>query len=160
MKLIKKEVIILVGNIGSGKSTYSKKYQKRGYVIVSRDQLRYSIGGGKYIFNESYEPIIWRIELSLFRYFVDFGANIVVDEVNVNKIMRYRYISYAKRNGYRVVFIVMPRISMKKSVNRRMRNPHGTPNRGCWREVWEKLDGLYEKPSKKEGVDKIIWIKK
>ena len=62
-----KNLIILVGNIGSGKSTYAKKYQKKGYIVIARDQLRYAIGGGEYIFNTKYEPLIWKTEYYLFK---------------------------------------------------------------------------------------------
>jgi len=37
----KKELIILVGNIGTGKTTESKKLAKKGYIIISRDAFRY-----------------------------------------------------------------------------------------------------------------------
>ena len=47
------KIIVLVGNIGSGKTTWIKKFLKKTkgkYVVVSRDAIRYMMGGGKYIF--------------------------------------------------------------------------------------------------------------
>lgn len=150
-----KNLIILVGNIGSGKSTYAKKYQKAGYIVIARDQLRYAIGGGNYVFNKFYEPIIWRTELYLYKKFINTHVNVIVDEVGLTKEMRKRYIPYAKRNGYKITVIEMPRFCMGESVNRRMMSPHGQPDAKLWNQVWTKFEGMYEEPSLKEGFDKI-----
>ena len=153
---MKKELIILIGNIGAGKSTLAKKYQKENYIVIARDQLRYAIGGGIYIFNYNYEPIIWKTEQYLFRKFVKLGVNIVIDEVGLTKAMRKRYILYAKRYNYKIIAIEFPRLSMKKSVNRRMNNPHGQDDRKLWESVWHKFNKIYESPKKSEGITKII----
>lgn len=156
----KRELILLVGNIGTGKTTYAKKYQKRGYVVIARDGLRYTIGGGNYIFNTFYEPVIWRTELDMFKRFASLGVNIIVDEVGLSKKIRERYICYALPCGYKITIIVMPKISMVESVVNRMKNPHHQPDPNLWEEVWNKFDKMYEEPSKKEGIDKIIKLRK
>jgi len=157
---MKKELIILIGNIGTGKSIYAKRYQKLGYIVIARDQLRYAIGGGNYIFNRFYEPIIWRTELYLYKKFIDTKVNIIVDEVGINKAMRQRYISYAKKRGYKITAIEMPRFCMGEAVARRMINPHGQPDYKLWCQVWTKFEAQYEEPSKEEGFKEIIKIKK
>ena len=153
-----KHLIVLVGNIGSGKSTYSKQYQEQGYIVVARDQLRYAIGNGTYVFNMKYEPIIWRAEIRMFREFVEMGVNIIVDEVGLSKDHRKRYIPWAKKHNYKVTVIEMPKLSMKESVERRMNNPHGQPDRNLWEQIWTKFDTYYESPSFSEGIDEIIRI--
>lgn len=153
---MKKEVLILVGNIGAGKSTLVKKYVDKGHIVISRDSLRYGIGGGKYIFNTDYESVIWATELTLFEEFLTRGVNIIVDEVGINISMRARYIEVAKAFGYKVKCIVLPKLSKEESVNRRMKDPHGTSDRKIWEGVWEKFDNMYEEPSLDEGFNKII----
>lgn len=156
-----KNLIIMIGNIGSGKSTFANKYQQKGYIVISRDQLRYGIGNGNYIFNLKYEPTIWKTELYLFRKFADLGVNILVDEVGLTKSMRRRYIPYAKKKGYKVTAIELPRFCMGESVTRRMINPHGQYNYKLWCKVWNKFEGIYEVVDKKrEGIDKHVKIKK
>ena len=154
-----KEVVILVGNIGSGKSYYTKKYQKKGYVVISRDQLRYAIGNGNYVWNIDYEPTIWSSELYMYRRFIELGINIIVDEVGVTKTLRQRYIKYAKEYSYKVKAIVMPRLSMLKAVRRRIKDPHGQFDAEIWKQLWFKFDVVYEKPTKKEGFDSIKYLK-
>jgi len=152
-----KELIILTGNIGSGKSTLVKKFQSNNFVVIARDMLRYSIGGGTYTYNLEYEPIIWDIELELFYRFLELGVNIIIDEVGVSKEMRDRYIYNAREYDYKITSIVLPRLSMKESVDRRMINPHGQYDRKIWESVWTKFDNMYEEPSKDEGFDEIIF---
>ena len=91
-----KELVLLVANIGEGKSTLAKQYQEKGYVVISKDGLRYVIGAGNYVYKQEYEPIIWETELSMLESFMDIGANIVIDSICVGKSMRARYISFAK----------------------------------------------------------------
>ena len=154
-----KEVIILVGNIGSGKSTLTKKFQQKDYIVIARDQIRYAIGGGNYIFDLNYEPIIWEVELYMFTRFLELGINIVVDEVGINKKQRARYILLAKQFKYKVKLIEMPKLTMQEAVNRRMNDTHHQPDRKIWEQVWKKFNRLYEKPTKKEGIDKIVRLK-
>jgi hypothetical protein len=50
----------------------------------------------------------------------------------------------------------MPMLDKKTCVDRRMNNPHDTPDRAVWESVWDKFNRLYQKPELKEGIDKII----
>jgi predicted kinase len=155
-----KKLIILVGNVGSGKSTVAKKYIDRGFVCISRDGLRYSIGGGKYIFNPFYESTIWDTELFMLRSFMEKGVNLIVDEVGIDKKMRKRYIKCAKEYDYRVTAIIMPKLSVEESIKQRMNNPRGFHEK-IWERVWNEFDAAYEEPEKHEGFDEIImWEKK
>ncbi len=69
----KPEIIILVGNIGSGKTTLAKKYAKKGYVIIARDDLRYNIGAGQYVFDRKLEKAIWQTEIDMVYNFLQLG---------------------------------------------------------------------------------------
>jgi predicted kinase len=155
-----KQLIIMVGNIGTGKSTYAKKYQKQDYIIISRDQLRYAIGNGQYVYNKTYEPIIWKSELYFFKRFVDAGANIVIDGANITKLIRRRYISYAKKEDYNITIIEMPRLIIDEAVKNRMKDPHGQPDERLWSKIWNKFESLYETPTIGEGVNKVIQLEK
>jgi predicted kinase len=154
----KPELVLLIGNIGSGKSTFCKKLISKGFshVIISRDSLRYMIGAGKYRFEPKIEKAIWDSELNIIDNFMFLGQNILVDEVGITKSMRARYSFLARKWNYSITVIEMPRYSMKKSVNRRLKDPHGQPDRKLWESVWKKFDAMYEKPTKSEGFAKII----
>jgi predicted kinase len=151
-----KTTIILIGNIGSGKTTIAQKLVKKGFIVVSRDSLRYGLGAGKYIFNQKYEKAIKKATFYLFSKLLDTGVNIIVDEVNFSKETRKRYIRKAKQKEYQVIGIIMPIIPREECINRRMKNPHGQPNRRTWRYVWDMFNSIYDEPTLKEGFKKLI----
>lgn len=155
----KPELIILIGNIGNGKSTLAREYVKKGYVIISRDSFRYMIGGGNYRFDLKLEKFIKKSAVATLKCFLKSGYNIVYDEVNLSKILRQPTIQLAKEFNYKVVGVQLKRLSQKESVDRRMKNPHGQYDRNLWNEVWERFDSIYEEPNLKEGFDKIVRIK-
>lgn len=156
----KPEIIILVGNIGTGKTTTIKKLISEGlsHIVISRDDLRYMIGAGKYRFDPKLEEAIWKTEHNMVSNFMKLKTNIIVDEVGVSKKMRRRYIKLAKKYNYRVTAILMPFMTKQDCVDRRMKNPHDCPNRSVWEGVWDKFNSLYQLPTLKEGINRIIHV--
>lgn len=152
----KSKVIILVGNIGSGKSTIAIEYQKKGYIVISKDQLRYAIGGGKYIFSVHLEPVVWQTELYMYKKFLRLGVDIIIDGTNVSRALRSKYIEDARYYDYKIICREMPKLSLKESVSRRMTNPHQRYDKRFWESLWTIFDNKYEKPTKKEGFNQII----
>lgn len=153
---MKKTLIIMIGNIGSGKSTETKALVDKGYVSISRDAFRYLIGAGKYIFNIALEPVIEKMNKNTFRQFIKIGSSIVLDETNVTKRQRKYYIKYALKNDYKVVALEMPPITMNDSVKRRLRNNHGNTPKEVWQEVWTRFNKSYQAPSYEEGFTEIV----
>jgi predicted kinase len=153
--------IIVTGNIGSGKTTLSKKYVDEGYVIISRDQLRYGIGNGKYVFKRNYEQLIHKIEIFMLKEFIKLGVNIFVDTVGVTRYLRKSYIKILRKYpNYKIISIELPRYSIQTCVARRLKNPHGQPDKSLWESVWKKFDIAYETPSKDEGFFTVIRLRK
>lgn len=148
-------LIMLVGNIGSGKTTLVKQLTKRGYIVISRDALRYMVGGGEYLFDVDLEPEIFRIERYALRVLSDLGHNIIIDETNMSLTIRGRHFDCVKDKGYRKIAIVMPKLSKEESVARRMQANHGNGAKEVWGDVWERFDKIYTEPTKEEGFDMI-----
>jgi predicted kinase len=151
-----KELILIVANIGEGKTTLAKQYQEKGYIVIGKDSLRYGIGAGNYVYKQEYEPIIWETELCMLESFMDIGSNIVIDSICVGKSMRSRYILPAQIYDYKIKCHLLPKLTMKEAVDRRMESPHGQRDRALWEKAWIKFQAQYEEPSLDEGIDEII----
>ena len=149
-------LVMMVGNIGSGKSTLVKHLTKKGYVAVSLDALRYMVGGGEYLFDEDLEPSVFKIGSHALRELSDAGYDIIIDETNVSLPIRERHRSCVDDKGYTHIAIVMPKLSKEESVKRRMQQSHGYDGPEVWGEVWERFDKKYTEPSIAEGFSKII----
>lgn len=153
-----KNLVLLIGNIGSGKTTYAKKLYEEGYVIVSKDAIRYMLGAGNYLWNLNLESSVHLSEIDTLINFLRTGVNIVVDDCTVSKRLRRRVIQLAKGSNYTITAMVLPRITREESVNRRMNNPHGQFDRTLWESVFDRFEEAFQEPSEEEGIDKIITL--
>ena len=147
---------MMVGNIGTGKSTTIRRYVDKGYLVVSRDSIRYMLGGGKYLFEPTrVEPTVFVMEHSMLCDLMGQKFNIVVDEVGIDKRMRAPYIALGKAFNYNVIAHTMPRLSKRICVSRRLKANHGETSKQVWEEVWDKFQSRFEVPSKQEGFSVI-----
>lgn len=153
-------VIIAIGNIGTGKTTHLKDFFFKKFKIVSRDAIRYMLGGGQYLFRQELEPTVNEINQSAFTILLKRGHNIIVDETNIDRFTRLFYIEQAKNFNYELVALEFPRLDKETAVNRRMENPHDTYNKEIWEMVWDKFESRYEEPSHQEGFDVIVKLEK
>lgn len=150
------ELVILIGNIGTGKSTVSKEYANNGYIIVCKDSMRTMLGAGSYVFDVKLEPLIHQATTDMITRLMKQQKNIVVDETNMDKKTRATYIDLAYRYNYKRVACVMPVLSKEDSIVNRMKDSlRGTPIY-IWEEVWEKFNKRYQEPTHGEGFTEII----
>ena len=61
------KLIVMVGNIGAGKTTLSRQLVQRGHIIVSKDSIRYMIGSGNYVYRPDCEPVITEATLEVLK---------------------------------------------------------------------------------------------
>ena len=156
--------LVLVGNIGSGKSTLTKALAKKDFLIMSRDAIRYMIGGGEYVFDTNLEQYVCNAHDMMLREFLISGKNIVVDEVNVQLPRRETLIEYANTMSdpeyyptkYKTVAVVMPTLTKKESIDRRTKNNHGKNSKAIWSKVWDNFDKIYTYPRFTDGFDSVI----
>lgn len=152
-----KQFIMMVGNIGTGKTTYIRQRSSE-YIIVSRDKIRYMLGNDTYIFMKELEPAVARGSLYIFESLLDTNINIILDETNICQRMRRPYINMAKEQNYKIIAVVMPKLPKEMCVQRRISNPHGNYSKEVWENVWEQFNKIYEEPTIQEGFDDILYI--
>ncbi len=142
------EVILTVGNVGSGKSTWSRELcDINKYIYLNADTLRGIITGDES--DQTANGQVFRNLKLFFLYLLKTKHNILIDNLNYNQSNRRFWIENAKLNDYLVRAVVF-------------RTPVGV----CWarnaarerivpRDVLEKVINNWEEPTTKEGFDSI-----
>jgi len=153
---MKPELVILVGNIGTGKSTVSKEYAKKGYLVVCRDTFRYMLGAGRYRFEKHLETAIARAATTLLQALLIEGENVVIDETNMSRRRRKTLIELGKEFDYKVVACVMPDFTKSECLLNRAKDDTREYDITKWGEIWDKFDLQYDLPLFDEGFDEII----
>ena len=95
-------------------------------------------------------------EFGMIKNFMEINVNIIIDEVGLTRSLREQYINLAYKYNYHITVLILPKLSMKESVDRRLNNPHGQPNRKLWEDIWTRFDSSYEPPIFDEGIDIIL----
>lgn len=137
------KMVILVGNVGSGKSTYAHLMNIRlddFYEIINQDTL----GSRDACLNKCEE-------------YLKLGKNVVIDRTNINKQQRAYWINLAKKYNYQVEvveFIIHPNLAFERVKNRKN---HPTIN-NCSDEkiksIIRKFQRSYEEVRLSEGITK------
>ncbi len=147
---------ILVGNIGCGKTTLSRKYADKKYIVISRDGLRSMIDGDRYKFDLELEPNVYDVETYAIELFLRSGYNIVVDETNTSLRSRRRLLMIAEDHNVQTLVHVLPRLSKKECVDRRVKDTKRKYTKEKWEEIWDLFDSKYVDPELKEGFDWML----
>lgn len=170
------KVEIMVGNVGSGKSTQIKKKldevsrinrllsvkrDREKWAVVSKDVLRFMIGGGKYVFSNNLESFIEETSKFAIKYLLRKGINVIVDETNCSIIARANLIEWIREctEDCIIMAVVMPRVSKEESLRRKAlpENSYGYDIE-TWEKIWERKNIKYVEPHVYEDIDAIVHI--
>ncbi len=150
---IMKELIMLVGNIGCGKSFLAKKLAKKGAMIVNSDSLLRAVHGGEYLYYSEMKDFYHNIEETILVDALRRSKTVVVDRTNISIEERKRFIFLAdKYEATSIAYDFGP--GQEEHLIRRLREPQGLPER-VWRNVFNVINSKYEKPTIEEGFAEI-----
>ncbi|UCB45177.1 MAG: AAA family ATPase [Spirochaetota bacterium] len=159
-ELDKFDIILIVGNYGSGKSSLAKKHfpdRKR----INRYEIRRYLKemteyGERWVsddWNEDIEGLIKHIENDIIYYYLERNQKILIDNTSVTKKSRKRYIDCAQKFHKSVACVfINPDISVVMKQNRMREFP--VPDR-----VIVDLYSKTELPEQSEGFDKVMIYK-
>jgi predicted kinase len=151
-------VTILVGNIGTGKSTVAKQIaDKYNCVVVNMDSLQQSLSGGEYTKYDKYKRSIYdRVERQVISSSIETGYDIIIDRTNVTAKERKRYLTIVAEYEPKIVCYNFGS-GDDYSLARRLKDARGATEER-WRDVHAIMKRKFEVPIYEEGFDKIYFV--
>lgn len=129
-------LILLVGPIASGRSTYAAKLAQEGALVVNDDAIVNAVHGGNYkLYSKNLKCLYKQIENSIIYYAIDKNLDVIIDRPNFKKPTRSRYINLAKSLDCKTFAVVFPWLGPDIHVQRRMISD----SRGYSYEYWTKV---------------------
>lgn len=151
------KLILLVGPIASGKSTYCRQAAQGGAIIVNDDAIVTALHGGHYqLYSEELKPLYKSVENEVVQMGLVLGRTVVVDRPNYSRAMRCRYIGLARSLNASVEVVLFDRQSSEIHAARRAKDDGRGGDYEYWLKVAKTHESLYEPPELEEGLDSII----
>lgn len=148
---------VLVGMIGSGKSTYCKRRAQDGAIIVNDDSIVTMLHGGFYSgYRSDLKPLYKTVENNAVYMAICMGQAVVIDRTNLSIDSRRRWIGLAKCLDTVTVAVTFPQASPEEHARRRF----ASDARGYSLEQWVKVANHhreeYVEPTVDEGFDFVV----
>jgi predicted kinase len=155
-----KQLVLLVGLPGSGKTSFRKQYPD--WAVVSKDDIRGTIFHRD--FSLDYEDAVERIFAAALVEAVDSPAAVVcVDNTNLTRAERRPLIELAQVSGREAVAFVMPLLPLEVLYERKQQQlkalEHEHPELtvgGFPRNRYETMYARYEDVREEEGFAKVV----
>lgn len=148
---------VLIGNIASGKSTYSKQRAKDGWIILNDDGVVNLVHGGcYYTYSKSLKPLYKSIEDHILYTAVAMGKNVCIDRgVDIRKKSRERWICIGRSLDVPVRASVFEAFPPEVHAQRRMESDSRGHDYQYWFSVANSFAAQYEEPTIEEGFVEV-----
>lgn len=154
----KGRMILLVGQIASGKTTRAREYAKMGAVIVSGDAIVEAVHAGDYsAYREEHKPIYKAAADAIVLTALALGRTVVIDRTNLTKASRARFIALARSLDCDVDAVVFPLETAATHAQRRADSDCRGLTFTAWLRVAERKEKEIEWPTAEEGLDTIFY---
>lgn len=149
---------ILVGVPGSGKSTWLKQRDNENIHVVSTDDIIEDIADTyELTYNEAFKELIRFADMVMVKdmiFFAENGYELYIDRTNMSVKSRAQFINKLKKYGYTfdaVVFETPENGEWERRLNSR-------PGKNIPAEALERMQNMYQVPTKEEGFETITFI--
>lgn len=149
-------LIVLVGNIGTGKSTLARKLADRGCLVVSLDAITTMLHGGNYgAYDAAIKDGVYkRVHREVIRAGLLHG-HVVVDDTNIDKKRRAKLVELALEMGQKACCIDFGSDVPGVGLKRRKDEPKGV-GLDTWDNVYHQMWRNYEEPACTEGFEFVV----
>lgn len=157
-ELGKYDIILIIGNYGSGKSSLAKEHFKERKRI-NRHEIRHHLKemtehGKKWSpddWNEDIEGLVRHIEHDIICHFLERNEKIIIDNTSLTEKGRKKYVDYTRKYNKIIACIFMKReVSILLEQNKKKEFP--VPDH-----IIVQLLAKTELPSVEEGFNKVVF---
>lgn len=148
---------LLIGNIASGKSSWTRPRTAAGWITVNHDSLVRSMHGGRYDWERQVPGLKTELGVLIVGAAGAAGRSVVVDNTNRSRNDRQPFIEAARRSGLRVRAVLFPKASPETHARRRFQSDARDMSYDYWLEVARLVERDWEPPGDEE-VDELICL--
>ena len=154
------KILVCVGMIASGKSTYCRDKAAQGWVVLNDDALVASLHGGLYTeYDKSLKPLYKAIENQVVLSCIALDRNLIIDRgVDVRAESRQRWIALGRACDVPMSAIVFPRQHYTVHARRRIERDNRGLSNTHWYRVAKEHDNDYVLPTHTEGFSEIVYL--
>jgi predicted kinase len=150
---------VLVGMVGSGKSTYTSKRARGGAIILNDDSLVQSLHGGNYkLYDQKLKALYKSLTMAAACQAVAIGRDIVVDATNLTRKTRARWVGLAHMLDQQVICTTFKVETHEIHAKRRADHDGRGYNYDHWLEIIKSHFNNYDPPSNSEGFNSVIEV--
>lgn len=152
------EICVLVGTVGSGKSTYAKQQARDGWVIVNDDSIVNAVHADQYtLYDEKLKPLYKGVELFVANTALAMGKSVVVDKgLNLSRNARQRWVSFGRSLDLDVQCILFEFFTPEIHAARRTESDARGISYESWLRRVRVHFSMYEEPTVEEGFASIV----
>lgn len=156
MNSLNNKLVIMVGNIGSGKSTLSNKLASDfKFAVFNMDSIVEMLGGYEYTRYDKNKTDCYRdIRQFIVRNLLKKEFNCVIDSTNLTKKKRKEFIDIGKSLKVSEIVAYDFGLGCDEYLSRRVNDPKGV-DPSTWKSVYERMKNEYEAPTMDEGFTNI-----
>lgn len=152
MNKLNNKLVIIVGNIGCGKSTLANKLASDfKFGVFNMDSLTTMLGGYEYTrFDKNKTECYNEIRQFIVRNLLKNNFNCIIDSTNLTVRKRKEFIDIAKSLKVPEIICFDFGPGIDEYLERRLKNNRGV-NSETWKKVYTRMKNEYESPSIDEG---------
>jgi predicted kinase len=156
-----KQIYILIGLPGAGKSTWARRFieKNQNSIIICHDDFRKSFKG-KYTFEDGLEQFIFLVGEEIIKLALNENFdNIIIDECLISNTIEKRreLISFLRLHNVYINAIVF-KTDVETCVNRRMIDNKGVSTAESWRNTILIHANSLQEINENEDFDKIVYL--
>lgn len=152
------KLILTMGNIASGKSTWCRQQAAKGAVIVCNDDITTMVHGGAYEYDDALKPVYKAIEIAAVTAGLVAGKTVIIDRLNHTKDQRKKWIGLASAFDVESHAIIFPHEDPKIHAKRRFDSDSRGRSYDKWLGVAKWYYDNFEYPTLDEGLKHILTV--